>query len=731
MGIGDKIRAWLRALPAVGMVFDWLNATMERRARNQAIVWARFQKAWQQRDYGQAGILLLTYLAFVITNAFPVSTLEFFVTPSGDEAEAVKFAADPRAYILQQIKAAMSDKGVQSWIEFTGGLITTPVLTLLEDFGGQDNPDPHEFSRRFHGIASGLPWAAKSVDSALNAIMGDRAPRLSDSIQTMYWGLGLGFLGWQTLAPLLSSGLQPGLQRYYNKLYRPARFTPGQIQDLFALGKIGAGAFDDFLKEQGWRDSDIAFYRDLSYRQISEGDCWKLYHDGVIDKAEMDRRLRAFGYNSSDFELLYKANPQDDESSVKGYTVTTLKAALKGNLIEEGEFRSIMSQLKYQEREIDLQVALIRAQQTQDARDLTTGQVKELYNARVIGRDEAQNALVGLTYTGAVAAQLVKAWDEEALPKAVRLNKSTILEAFTEGVYTRGQAIAALQSEAGYDALRAELLVHVEEAQIKRQALAGLPKPASLSQLQGFVQYGLITRAELEARPELGRYDAETRALLVNLMYAQLQVAPPVIQVSLSTLADAYVQGLLTRADYLGRLEARGMSADDAELQAQVVEGNNPLVFGGAEAQPVKAPSVASLQLALQRGLIDEQGFRDRLAAQGYSDEAVTIATFNAQYQAPANPKSLTQAQVISLYKSTDITRADATRRLLALGYTAPDVELLIRQVRLAPEDTDAANYFLAGLLSEDGVIVALDAEGFSTDEITDFLDRAAAGEIV
>jgi hypothetical protein len=731
MGLGDRLWNWLISTDLARWLLG-VKAGYTKRLNEVGQGWYETVGAlFQAGQIGQAFLVTLAAVAYVLLGAAIFAPQRLVPHAKEITDDLAAFQASPQVYLRNKIDALMKDPGTREFTEFLGSIITEPVVALLEDYAARPDPDPHAFARSFHGIATGLPLAAKASDALANAALGDRAPKIGEVFTTIYWGLGLGFLGWQTLAPLLSSGLQPNLQRYYNKLYRPARFTPGQIQDLYALGKVTGGQFDDFLRELGWRDSDIAWYRELSYRPLSEGDCWKLYHDGVLDKSQMDARLRAFGYNTADFELIYKANPADDEASVKGYTVSTLKSALEKNLIGEDEFRSIMASLKYQQREIDLQVALIRAKQTQDARDLTTGQIKELYNQRVIGRDEAATNLRQLTYTAAVADSLIKAWDQEALPKAVRLNKSTILEAFAQGVYTRGQAVQALQEEAGYDGTRAELMVKVEEAQIKRQAMAGLPAPATLAQLQGFVEYGLITRAELEGRAELQKYDDATRALLVNLMYAQLQVQPPTGQPSQGVLADAYIFGILSRDDYLARLEARGFTPEDAELQAQVVEAANPAAFGGAEDQPVKVPSAAALQLALQRGLIDEAGFRDRLAAQGYTDEAIVIASFNAQYQAPASPKSLTQSQVISLYKSTDITRADATRRLLGLGYTAPDAELLIRQVRLAPEDTDAGAYFLAGLLSEDGLILALDAEGFSFDEIQAFLDAVAAGEIV
>jgi DNA-binding transcriptional MerR regulator len=729
MGLGDRFWQWLISTDMARWILG-IKSGYTTRLNAVGQGWYETVGAlFAAGQIGQAFLVTLAAIVYVLIGAASFAPQRLVPHSKEITDEASAFAEDPAGYLRGKLQQAAQTKGIADLAELVGTLMLDPALSYLERYAADPNPDPKAFMRGIMGLPATLAFAGGVVDGTLQGLLGDRAPQIGRALEMTTAGMGFDNVGHAAMTPILNAGLWPNLHRYYARLYRPERFTPGQIQDLFALGELAPSAFDEALREQGWRDNDIAAYRKLAYKQVSEGDAWRLYHDGVIDKAEMDRRLRALGYNTSDFELLYKANPADDESAVKGYTVTTLKAAFKAGLLDETEFRSIMAALKYQAREIDLQVALIRAQQTQDARDLTTGQIKELYNGRIIGRDEAASNLRQLGYTPTVADQLIAAWDNEALPKAIRLNKSTILEAFTQGVYTRGEALAALQNEAGYTANRAELLVKVEEAALKRQASAALVKPATLSQLQDMVSYGLITRAELADRSELQRYDATTRGLLVDLLYLKLQTEPVTTPISLDTLGAAYVLGLLTRVDYVGRLEARGMTPDDAALTADVTEANNPAAFGGAAAATVKLPSVASLQLALQRGLIDESGFRDRLGAQGYAADAIEIALFNSQYQAPASPKMLTKSEIVSLYKSEDVTRPDAIRRLLGLGYTAVDVDLIIKQVRLAPEDTSEAQFFLQGLMDVEPLLVLLDADGFTTDEINDFLDRVAAGE--
>jgi hypothetical protein len=605
-----------------------------------------------------------------------------------------------------------------------------PVIGLFESYAAKEVQDPHEFARAFHGYMMTLSWAGGMLEAVTRPVLGERTPDFKGMLTSMYWTMGLGFLGWQTLAPLLSSGLQPPLERYYSRLYRPARFTPAQTMDIFALGQKDSNWLRDELRDQGWRDQDLDLWLKLAYRTLSEGHLWTLYENGALGKSDMDKRLRALGYSPEDIPLLYKANEKEETKDSTRYLLSTLKESYLEGRLGEDELRGILASMNFAPREIDLQVANLQTQRAEGARALTTGQVKNLYDNRVLGRDETIHQLRMLDYGEQVAAQLVQAWDNAALPKAARINKSTILEGYTNGSLTRNEALELLRVEAGYPPDKAELLVKIEEASVALKVMPPTVKAVGLALLADFVSAGMITRADLEARSELARYSAADRTRIIDLMFLGAQVTVGVVEVSESLLLDAYVYGVITREALLARLTARGYSADDAELIAATVEAANPDIFGGGPPQLLKQPSVGALQLALQRGLFDEAAFRDKMAAQGFSADAVEIFLFNAQYQAPPEPKLLTKADIMKLLKLSVINRAEAVRRLLQAGYTTVDVELLIRAEGLTIDDTEAAEWFVAGLIDELTFSTIVTEEGFTAEEIEDFLTRYAAGEV-
>jgi hypothetical protein len=720
--IGDRMKDWFRSLPIVGSLAAWLIAWQDRRQANREQLTRIVQAAWASNKPG-AVLAALVYAALnEILGDIPFVGPELLAPMEAGRKVGADFGSDPQGFLQDMLHKFGSSDATQGFAEFVGTIITEPVVSLLEKYATEENPDPHAMARSFHGIASGLPWAAEMMDSILKAAAGEHAPSVGRHVMSLYWGLGLGFLGWQTLAPLLSSGLQPNLERYYNRLYRPTRFTPAQVTDLFALGDWSADKVRTYLQDQGWRDEDIETYLRLSYRSLGEGVLWDLFDKGQISKAEMDKRLRGLGYNPADIPLVHLSHEKDDVAEAGRFLISTVKSALRDGRMGEEEFRQILTDMKYAVREIDLIIEEINLDRQQQARDVTLSNVRTLYSNRVIGRDEAVKYLTDIDYSPDLAGKLVQAWDNEDLPKPARINKSTILEAFTKGVFTRDEAKTALQQEAGYNANQSELLVKIEETPFPERVKPPEVKGLTLSLMADFVQLGLVTRGDIEARAELDRYTPEDKEKLVTLLFSQTPQDLSALEISPATLEDAYLFGLITRDQLLTRFTARGMPPEDAELEVKTFELANPQVFGEFVPQLLRRPSVGDIQLAFQRKLIDEAGFRQRLQALGYNEDAVTIFLFNAQYQAPVKPKELTKADLLGLYGDKIISRAEAERRLLALGYLAPDVELLLQREAVSLADTLLASYFEAGLIDLTGFAFQATQEGFSAAEIDDYL---------
>lgn len=722
--IGVRIAEWLGNLPVARQLRDYQGDVVARLNEIGSGWWEQTFRLFRAGQIGQALLVHYTAVLYVLfgRSIFRPQDILKHAGPVGDEAE--KFVANPQGYLRDKLHEFGSSAEARAFAEFVGTVVTEPVVSLLEQYAGEENPDVHAMARAFHGIASGLPWASGTLDSILATLLGPRAPRVGKAIDSLYWGLGLGFLGWQTLAPLLSAGLQPNLERYYNRRFTPARFNASQLRDLLALGMIDANELAERLAEQGWRPGDIQTWIALSYRVISEGVAWDLYENGTVSQDWMTSLLRAHGYNPQDIPLLIKAHEKQDVKDAGKFLASTAKKSFREGLIDEAEFRQILSNLNYAPREIDLQVELLRGEQQAELRDLSTGQVRQLYVGGLLGRDEAKAALLELNYSQSVADNLLTLWYNQSLPKTVRINKSTVVAAYRNGVLSRDEAAQKLVAEVGHTPQNAELILRIEDAKSARQESPVVPTvaPLSLSTLRELVEAGLISRSDFENRAELDRFSEADRALLTDLFFRLTDVNERTASDEL--LFAAYLHGLLTRDELAARLVGAGAGPEDVELAIRTFELENPVVFGEYQPQYLKQPSVSQMQLALQRGLITEQQFRDKLAAWGYSLDAVEVYLQNASYVPPSEPRKLTSAQVLRLYRELFFSRAEAVDRLVELGYTIEDANLLVTAEGGGIADTEVADSYLAGYLDRQATAVAFSNLGFSIDEIENFFER-------
>jgi hypothetical protein len=718
---GDRLVDWLNTIPP----WSWYN-TYTLNFNKRLLEFAEWgvttgvplMKGYHPTWYWQV-LFAYFYLVFGVDIVGVKKPVEPPPSPLADPAKAIADAID---------LAAKSDL-VKDLTKTMGTLITEPVVAALERGFVEGQDDPLDAARTFHGVTMGISMLGGVASSLTEGASMGLIRAIGPMMQAMYWNLGLGFLGWQTLAPLLENGLQPALRTHYMRKFRNTRFTAAQMGDLYALGRAGADEVRDTLRDLGWRDEDIARWIALSYRKLSEGDIWKLYNAKALTKSEADSRLRALGYDPDDLNLLYRLNDEDIANQTKETLISTAKSALAEMLISENEFRDILRAQKYGEREIDLEVALIRLQAEKQSLALSQSNIHTLYKGRQITRGEAVSHLVKVGMSGDTAEKMVAAWDELDAPAALRINQSTIRAAYIAGVLSRGQASEKLRG-VGYSQADSTLLLDTWDMTMQLAGQTpGQPTPArlSLADLADMVRYGLMTREQLESRAELARFSADDRAKLIELLLTYKGIIP-VTGPGRGLLLSAYAYGLIDRGELIRRLEDTGLSADDATLVADTEDKHLAEIAAAREEARARRPSVGALQLALERGIITEAEFDSAMADLGFGASAIALYRLNAQYQAPVAPHKLTKAELISLYKSAKLSRSEVLARLGELGYTVEDAALIVAEVGLEPQDTEMGQAFIAGYVTEEAARAWLLGTGFSAAEVDTFISEVRLG---
>lgn len=625
---------------------------------------------------------------------------------------------DLSAQIANFIRDNIDNPLVKELVQVSGTLVTEPVLALFEGYSGRDDVDPKEFARTFHGVMISLTALGGLVGTAVETLSLGQVEGVNQMFTSIYWSLGLGFLGWQTLAPLLSAGLQPGLERYYQKKYRPARFGAPDLRDLFALGKISRAELEEEARLLGWREKDIPFWIELAYRQLNQGEVMEAWHLGLFTEAEATDRLRALGFAPADLPLIFALNPKEDTTEARTTTLSTAKAAFKAGLIPEPEFRQLLAELNYSEREIDLQVQLLRMTQEQDLRTLNVSQIRSALDSKVISEAEARHWLSEQGYAAADIDLLVATWKAELEPPFVRLNRGTIVGAYVEHVLTRAQAAAKLQA-VGFAQVDAALELDLAEARNPEKFGREVPptkKTLTAGALAELLIEDLITPAEMRRRLiEQGVEEVDAQLLVRAALLRKEEEPRPLSQFSVER---AYIAGILTRQQAFDHLVAIDFTPEDAALILNTVEEENPAVFDPNSIQVFTLPSAGALVQALADGIIDEIQFFARMLEIGYDRAAADIYKQIALREPPRRDRTLTVAQITEAYARAFIPYGEALARIAAQGYTNQDALLELRLRSNVIKDQEPWKMWLAGRLDPESAIEQLLSMGFTDAEI-------------
>lgn len=583
--------------------------------------------------------------------------------------------------IAGYMQKIFSDPRAREGFESIGALITDGVINIFEQFAGDDVKDPKEFARAFHGFMIGLTLGGGIADTTLEATTGGQVEGAGRALESMYWSLGLGFLGWQTLAPLLESGLQPGLSRFYQRKYRPMRFTAAELRDLFALNEITQDTLRDEARTLGWRDQDIDKWVRLAFRSLNEADIWQAHRLGEISEAEVVRRLTALGFDPQDIPLLFKINAREDTGNAAQLTISTARAAFREGLLGEAGMRSALAALKRSAPEIDLILALDTRQRDQDRVALTVAQIKQAWEENVLSDQEAK---FWLTQTGIDDASrdiLVMTWRAETAPKFRKLNIGTITGAYVAGVIDRPAAQGKLES---VNVAPVDARLELDLAEARNPEAFGKPRPRPLKLITPSLMSELVVRGVLTADQAqaylIGAGFAEADAVLLAELFRR-QAAPAPRPLSASLIAAAYAEHVLDREGAFARLRTLGLSPADADVALDTIEAQYPDAFGTLPAPPPRALTPAQLADLVIAQIVTSEVMSARLQASGFSPEDAALLSQLAAREAGGLPRLLSQSTIERAYTAQVVDRTQASGLLADLGLDEEGTRIVLDTV--------------------------------------------------
>jgi hypothetical protein len=585
--------------------------------------------------------------------------------------------------VVDTIAGVFGDPVIGEWVEIMGSLVTDPVMDLFEEFANHEEKDPRDFARRFHGLMTAITTTGTLADFVAQATSLGQIKAIGTMVQSVYWNLGLGFLGWQTMAPILTAGLQPGLTRHYNKLYRPMRFSASELRDLYALGEITADELREGARSMGWRDADIEQWIQLAFRTLSAGDIWQAYHEGKMDQAEVTRRLRVLGYDPADIPLMIALNPAPPENEVKELSASTARRSYRENLISAEQLRTYLKLLDYSEAEIDLITSLEDLSREDAAKRLTVGQVKEAWTANVLTDSEAVHWLKQAGFPSQQITILLDTWKQEIVPVFVKVNLGTVIGAYVTHIYNRVQTYDKLAT-IGFSPEDATLELDLAELRNPDAFQPPTPPPAKLltpGVLAELVFYGLMTPQQMHDRLVMLAYTDPDATLLTEA--ARIRAMPTPKPLPQATIANAYRAGVILRAQAAQMLGALGYTAENVALILDTLEARYPEDFGAPGEIRMKVLNEATLVDLTVAGVITPDELRSRLVALLYELGDIELILVRVEQLMAPPVRILTQTTVERGYIAGVLTREAAYAKLIEIFFTPEDADQILNTVEI------------------------------------------------
>ena len=159
--------------------------------------------------------------------------------------------------------------------------------------------------------------------------------------------------------------------------------------------------------------------------------------------------------------------------------------------------------------------------------------------------------------------------------------------------------------------------------------------------------------------------------IAINLLLEEWDIAktPKILRLNTGSIIQAYNTGIIDSAATLTKLMTLGWSRDDANLQIDIADTRHQ-----TNPRPLSEGVILS---ALNNGIISTDDALARLITIGYSDSDAQIILQGARLRGVHSSKPLTVAQIVKLYTLDVFGYADAISALIQLGYDEQTAELV------------------------------------------------------
>lgn len=443
-------------------------------------------------------------------------------------------------------------------------------------------------------FATVFPLSITAVDAVLSFFLGQRAPRLAESVLgRLSEELGLTWAMGMTIDRAFETAIGNRLEESILYQKRPVVPEWQIIRAMLKQHLVDEHTLRDRAAHMGFSNDWVERIVGLSDAQIPVGDLQQLYLHDMLDADKLDPYLEALGFSAPDRKLLSTLYIDKAETTAGSYLRNVARAAFEKDLIAVGDYEQIQVDTNMPSREIADDLRAIAMEKTLGRLLTPVSALKTQYQHGDLHDDTVTPLLRQLGYTDDAIGQLLAAWREPKLPHPMSAAK--VLTYWYSGVLTdRADAEGRLLATGLRPQDADFLLDHPPAGGARKHALTtALVTQAYLD--------GVLTQDQLDGAYARAGATGDVASYLKGVAMfrhsRQKRPAEATIPLTAGQVLDAFKVGVYDPQLSISELEKLGYSPEDALTLLEIKnKGENPLLKGGAPAFPNLEAAIAYLE---------------------------------------------------------------------------------------------------------------------------------------
>ncbi|NVM22459.1 MAG: hypothetical protein HWN68_11845 [Desulfobacterales bacterium] len=630
---------------------------------------------------------------------------------------------NPSEFLANLIKTTLEDPMVTELMEIFGGVFYDTIESVFDYDAPATPKKAGEAARRYMATNVGMASVGLIVEGATQGMSLGFLKNIGRAVQSLYFATGLNWLPWVMLGPVMRASIASPLEQKYAEKFRPERMSASQLASLRLGRNIDDGTYRAYLGAIGWPEQEIDWWLTHAQRELSLGQIFDAWDNGIIGEGEAIAFMGRLGYTDEALAIIITTHRMEQQDENVKYYIGTLRKSLREGLITPAEFRGYLTEMGIASDAIDLELELAALDQEDTIRELTQSHIEDAFITNVLSVEETRHALLMEGWSGYAIDVLIRTWQAKKRPKALNLNRTNVVNAWLSGAINEVKARELLR-KAGYTTEAIDVII--DDVKIRHPEIPEFPKPLIPPKLPlGVLREALIDTVIDESTARSRLLDAGWVEADIDIMVATWLAAAEVEgrELSETAIRNAFSAGVISEDEAYIHLAELGFDPDESSILISTWI---------AEVQPViRWPSVDALAAALEFDFLTPVEVKENLIAQGFPESVANMYLGIMLYKAPAKVKRIPRTKVEEAYEKEIMRTSEALRRLTLLDYTLADAELLLRLVRDDWRGGNIVHAYAMDIIPFDMALRALEFLDVPRDEAIFYLETKGKAEWV